>query len=99
MELRALAAAPQDVDLAAKHSVIEHQLASDRTTSTATPAISLGCLRGAHCDHNRSMGAGTQVRIRETPGTRIRYLEHEHGSRSSHLRSPAPARFLLGYAW
>ena len=40
-----------------------------------------------------------QVRIRETLGTRIRHLEYEHGSRSSHLRSPAPARFLLGCAW
>jgi hypothetical protein len=33
VELRALAAASQDVDLVAKHSVLEHQLASGRFTS------------------------------------------------------------------
>jgi hypothetical protein len=36
---------------------------------------------------------------RETLGKPIRHLEHEHDSRSSHLRSPAPARFPLGCAW
>jgi hypothetical protein len=36
------------------------------------------------------------VRIRKSLDTRVRQLEHEHGSRSSHQRSPAPAKFLLG---
>ncbi len=41
---------------------------------------SLPCLRGASCDHSRSMRARTQVRIRETLGKRIRHLAHNPGS-------------------
>jgi hypothetical protein len=83
----------------AKHSVLEHQLASgpDHVHDDACDLARL--LSRANCDHNRSMGARTQLRIRETLGTRIRHLEHEHGSRSSPLRSPAPARFPLVCAW
>jgi len=35
----------------------------DRTTSTATPAISLADLRGASCDHSRPTRSRIQVRI------------------------------------
>jgi hypothetical protein len=49
----------------------------DRTASMATAAISLACLRGANCDHSRSMRARNQVRMREALGKRIRHLEHK----------------------
>jgi hypothetical protein len=70
----------------------------DRTASTATAAISPACLRGANCDHSRSMRARTEVRMRETLGKRIRHLEHKRGSRSSLAMSPTPAALALGCA-
>jgi hypothetical protein len=42
------------------------------TASTTAPASSPTCLRGANCDHSRSMRARTQVWIRGTLGKRIR---------------------------
>jgi uncharacterized protein (UPF0147 family) len=83
VELRALAAAPKNVDLVAEDGVSMISSRRGRTASTATPAISLADLRGASCDHNRPTRPRTHVRIRVTLGKRIPYLEHERGSRWS----------------
>lgn len=45
VELRALAATAQDIDLMAKHGVLKHQLApGPNGMSTTMPAISRACL-------------------------------------------------------
>jgi hypothetical protein len=98
VELRALAAASKNVDLVAEDGVLDDQLPVDRTASTATPAISLTDLRGARCDHSRSMRARNHVRIRETLGKHIRRLEHKRGSRSRRGAS-TPAMFPPGCVW
>ena len=57
VELPALAAASQDIDLMAKHAFSSTSSRRNRTRSPATSAISPTCLRGAQLRHTRSTRA------------------------------------------
>jgi hypothetical protein len=70
MELPALAAS-QNIDLVAKHRILEHELASGPDHVNGDGSELADLLVWPSCDHTRSTRATTQVRIRETLGNRI----------------------------